>query len=143
MIQTFRVNLYMTKWFANWLHHFGTFTYYFWKCLKIFNILIFFLIINREAFWYLNISTSMPSLLLNRTCTRISMILPFLLSLNRPWDCVDSQTVEISHHQWRSWWSQFSPRILYSSWFSTRQPVGIIRRKQNISVKNNFPLHYC
>lgn len=100
-------------------------------------------IINQEAFWFLNISTSMPSLLLNRTCTRISMILPFLLSLDRPWECVDSQTVEISHHQWRSWWSQFSPRILYSSWFSTRQPVGIIRRKQNISVKNNFPLHYC
>lgn len=100
-------------------------------------------IINQEAFWFLNISTSMPSLLLNRTCTHNSMILPFLLSLDRPWECVDSQTVEISHHQWRSWWSQFSPRILYSSWFSTRQPVGIIRRKQNISVKNNFSLHHC
>lgn len=81
-------------------------------------------IINKDAFWFLNISTSMPSLLLNRTCTRISMILPFLLSLDRPWECVDSQTVEISHHQWRWWWSQFSPRMLYSSWFSTRRPVG-------------------
>lgn len=100
-------------------------------------------ITNQEAFWFLNISTSMPSLLLNRTCTHNSMILPFLLSLDRPWECVDSQTVEISHHQWRSWWSQFSPHILYSSWFSTRQPVGIIRRKQNISVKNNFSLLHC
>lgn len=139
MIKTFRVNLYMTKWFANWLHHFGTFT----DIYKLLILIIFFLIINKEAFWFLNISTSMPSLLLNRTCTHNSMILPFLLSLDRPWECVDSQTVEISHHQWRLWWSQFSPRIVYSSWFSTRQPVGIIRRKQNISVKNNFSLHHC